>query len=106
KKEIEQYCQQHELKARIDPSNQDTSYTRNYIRKLIVPKLKEKNPSLHITAQELAKNLHEDEVYLHKEAELAFQKVAICNDGSKVRINIAELNHYAVPLQRRIYRLT
>src|SRR5699024_7347406 len=51
--EIEQYCIRHGLTPRIDPSNKDISYTRNYVRKLIVPKLKEKNPNLHNTLQHL-----------------------------------------------------
>lgn len=107
KEEIEQYCTRHKLSARIDPSNEDISYTRNYVRKLIVPKLKEKNESLHITMQQLAETLREDETYLQQEAEKVFKKnVRRDKVAKKVTINRTKLSEYAVPLQRRVYRLT
>ncbi|HZW67841.1 MAG TPA: tRNA lysidine(34) synthetase TilS [Pseudogracilibacillus sp.] len=107
RQEIESYCAQHHLQARIDPSNEDLSYTRNYVRKRIVPSLKEKNPSLHLTIQQLAESLREDEEYLRAEAEALFDKVAKYDrTARKVRLDIASLKAYAVSLQRRIYRLT
>jgi len=105
--EIEQYCQFNDLVPRIDLSNEDISYTRNYIRKLVVPKLKKKNESLHVTMQQLAETLREDEAYLHEEANKAFEKIVRSSeDKRKVTISIATLRQYATSLQRRIYRLT
>lgn len=107
REEIESYCERHRLQARIDPSNEDLSYTRNYVRKRIVPSLKEKNPSLHLTIQQLAESLGEDEEYMRAEAEVVFDRVAKCDRTTKkVTLDIASLKAYAVSLQRRIYRLT
>lgn len=106
KKEVEYYCRQHHLTTRIDPSNQDISYTRNYVRKLIVPKLKEKNPSLHITMQQLSETLRQDEAYIEEQAQIVFERIVQCDTNKKkASINIAQLCQYAIPLQRRIYRL-
>src|SRR5699024_5287063 len=53
KKDIEDYCVTHAIVPKIDPSNKETTYTRNYYRKYVVPKLKEKNENLHMTIQHL-----------------------------------------------------
>src|SRR5699024_10146402 len=42
KNEIESYCTVNNIIPKIDPSNKETTYTRNYYRKYIVPLLKEK----------------------------------------------------------------
>lgn len=47
KEEILEYLQKNSIKYRIDKSNFDDSYTRNNIRKNIVPNLKKLQPSLN-----------------------------------------------------------
>ena len=48
------YCNQHRIIFREDKSNADTKYTRNKIRHLIIPVLKEINPSIETTLNETA----------------------------------------------------
>lgn len=48
------YCDQHQISYREDKSNSDTKYTRNKIRHLIIPVLKEINPSIENTLNETA----------------------------------------------------
>lgn len=108
KAEIEQYCREKQLIPRIDKSNEDISYMRNYVRKRIVPQLKEKNPNLHVTMQQLIESLREDEQYLQQEARNAFEKIARYSEenGKTLALDQTALRAYATPLQRRIYRLT
>jgi tRNA(Ile)-lysidine synthase len=54
RQEIISFCNQHEIVFREDKSNADTKYTRNKIRHLIIPVLKEINPSIEITLNETA----------------------------------------------------
>jgi tRNA(Ile)-lysidine synthase len=54
RKDIEDYCIIHNIKYREDRSNADTKYTRNKIRHLIIPVLKEINPSIETTLSETA----------------------------------------------------
>ncbi len=54
REEIELYARQNEVKYREDKSNADTKYTRNKIRHLVIPVLKEINPSLENTLRETA----------------------------------------------------
>lgn len=107
KAEIEAYCERNNLHYRIDPSNEDTLYTRNYVRQLIVPKLKEKNENLHVTIQRLAESLQEDEDYLRKEAERFFQKIVLLSSHNRsATIEVTHMLSRPVSLQRRIFRLT
>ena len=108
KHEIEQYCKKHKIKPRIDDTNLETYYTRNYFRKYIVPKIKKRHPNVHMTIQQLSETLTEDETYLQKEAEKVFKKVKQRSalTHTKLTLSINELKQFPIPLQRRVYRLT
>jgi len=57
RQDIKNYCTKHNIKYREDKSNADTKYTRNKIRHLIIPVLKEINPSIETTLNETAERL-------------------------------------------------
>lgn len=107
KKEIENYCHKNDIRPRIDSTNQDPYYTRNDIRKSIVPKLKERNSNLHTTMQLLSESLQEDEHYLTSEAKKVVEKVITFDEnGKKASLWISTFKSYPLPLQRRAFRLT
>ncbi len=54
---IEEYCTHYEIVYREDKSNSETKYTRNKIRHLILPVLKEINPSVEIALNDTAERL-------------------------------------------------
>ena len=54
---IEDYCRENNLLYREDKSNAETKYTRNKIRHLIIPLLKEINPSIEYTLNETSEKL-------------------------------------------------
>lgn len=66
---IEEYCSNHDIPYRIDPTNMETEYTRNLYRNNVLPHLKEKNSNIHKTAQLLAETLAEDDRFLWQEAQ-------------------------------------
>jgi len=51
---ISEYRDKHDIDFREDRSNADTKYTRNKIRHLVIPVLKEINPAIEITLNESA----------------------------------------------------
>ena len=51
---IEEYCSKNRIGYREDKSNSETRYTRNKIRHLVIPVLKEINPSIEETLSETA----------------------------------------------------
>lgn len=106
REEIEAYCREYGIKARLDASNEETAYTRNYFRKTIIPLLKEKNPSLHDTMEHLSEAMREDEIFLKKEAEkAAAQVVNFDKNGESARFEIAAFKSFPIALQRRVYHL-
>ncbi|WP_163972103.1 tRNA lysidine(34) synthetase TilS [Oceanobacillus halotolerans] len=106
KLELEAYCKENGITPRIDPSNAKDVYTRNFVRKHILPLLKEKNSSIHITTQRLSESLQEDEQYLNQEAKKMFSHVAeIDQTKCEVLIDIPTYQSYPYALQRRTFHL-
>lgn len=106
KKEIEAYCIKHALYPRIDATNFETVHTRNYYRKHVLPLLKEKNGSIHITAQRLSETLQEDEGYLQKEARKVLEKTVIFDhEKHSAILEINLFKKHDQSLQRRAYHL-
>jgi len=54
---IEEYCRIWQISYREDSSNAETKYTRNKIRNLVLPLLKEINPSIEATLNETTERL-------------------------------------------------
>jgi tRNA(Ile)-lysidine synthase len=72
RQEIELYQQQNKLEYREDSSNANDRYTRNKIRHLLIPLMKEINPSLENTLAEKIELFTEIEnLYEHKAAQQA-----------------------------------
>lgn len=46
KKELEQWCERHNVEYLTDPTNTDTKYTRNYIRHTMMPHVLKINPGI------------------------------------------------------------
>lgn len=107
KAEIETYCTKHHLSPRIDPTNFEAIYTRNKIRQAVLPTIKEINEQAHETIQALSERLQEDESYLIDQAK-TMKKDLLIYDKEQKRwtIDICQYKQYALPLQRRCFRLT
>lgn len=106
KAEIEAYCQQHHVEVRTDLTNFDDIYTRNFYRNHIVPLLKDKNNNIHMTAQHLSETLHEDEMYLQKQAQTVVQEaVQFSSEKRQAEMEINLFKKYDQSLQRRAFHL-
>src|SRR5699024_5467733 len=81
-------------------------YTRNAIRKYVVPHLKRENENLHTTVQRLSESLQEDEQYLTAQAKKVLAETVFLHPTKrKVEIDCARLKAHPLALQRRVYRL-
>lgn len=106
KEEIEAYCAEHGIEARVDATNFETVHTRNYYRKHVLPLLKAKNSNLHITAQHLSETLQEDEAFLQKEAKKVLEQTVKYNPEKHMavmEIKLFKKNDHS--LQRRTFQL-
>ncbi|MFC4558570.1 tRNA lysidine(34) synthetase TilS [Virgibacillus kekensis] len=106
KNEIEMYCRSNGIYPRRDPSNEETTYTRNFFRKRVIPLIKEQNSNIKATVQHLSEALQEDERYLRQEAaRLVETTVNLKNGNKEASFNILEFQTYPHSLQRRAYHL-
>ena len=84
KEEIFNYVKNNNLPYAIDKTNDSDFFTRNRIRKYILPRLKEENKNVHLKFLEFSKTLSETEKYLKKQTEKAISKIYI---DKKIDIN-------------------
>jgi tRNA(Ile)-lysidine synthase len=73
REDIEEYCRVYEIPFVIDDSNYSEDYTRNKIRNNVMPNLKKINPSLEKVFKRTVEQLKEDNIYLQKLADEAFE---------------------------------
>ena len=72
RQEIEAYCQEHNLSYVTDSTNHSDAYTRNRIRRHIMPLLEQENPRLAEGLARMCEILRQDADYLDEQAETAF----------------------------------
>ncbi len=91
---IADYCSQHRIIYREDVSNAGTKYIRNKIRHLVIPVLKEINPSVENTLNETAERLYGINTLLTEYISEIRQKVAEEKD-ELIMFNCSPLKTYA-----------
>lgn len=64
REQVEAYCAENALEYMTDETNSDTAYSRNLIRREIIPLLRRINPSLHSAVGRMSETLREDEALL------------------------------------------
>ena len=78
RQEIEQYCEQYKLEPRIDKTNFENDYTRNKIRNIVIPYIKnEFNPNIIETMDRLSQVATEESNYIEIQVEKIYQKLLI-----------------------------
>lgn len=101
--EIKEYSEKYEVAFREDSSNSDTKYTRNKIRHLIMPVLREINPSFEKTIEETIGRVTDiNEIYSGQIARIR-STVVIENEGSML-VRISELTSLT-PLNTILFEL-
>lgn len=101
KDDLQQYCSQHKLTPRIDPSNEKGIYSRNRFRKHVLPFLKTENPQVQEHFQRFSEELQSDEAFLQELTEKQMNKVMTIRKEGKITLDIKSLIGMPLPLQRR-----
>ncbi len=104
KQEIADYAIEHTIPYREDPSNAENIYTRNRIRKNVVPQLKKENADVSKQFVELSESLQEDQKFL---MELAQEKLnSLVSSINQENVLSAErFRSHASALQKRMVLL-
>lgn len=106
KEAIQSYCEKNAISPRIDPSNEEDMYTRNYFRIHLLPLLKKQNPNLHRSIQKLSESITADTDYLDQQANLVMNEIVhSSNEANQASCSINLLKKYPFALQRRLFHL-
>lgn len=93
------YLRENGIDFIFDSTNDDTVYTRNYIRHEIIPSLERLNPSLHSSVKRASDNLRADAEYLDDSAKRFVDENTVC-DG----ISVAALSSVPAAIATRAVR--
>jgi len=81
RKEIEEYCEINKLDPKIDKSNFDNIYTRNKIRNIIIPQIKDEfNPNIIESLNKLSILARQENDFINRYVEKIIEEELICKD--------------------------
>lgn len=102
RKEIEKYCDENKINPRHDESNDDTTYTRNKIRNIVIPYLeKEFNPNIINTLTRLSDIVKEEQEYMNKETQKAYDEIII-KEEQEICYDLKKFNCKDKTIQKRL----
>ena len=105
REDVEAYCNQHHIEFKEDKTNKTDLYTRNRLRRHVLPMLKKDfNPKAVEAIAQAASQLQEVEQYLIQETQMAYQKV-VSQDLKDYLIQIEPFLSYHPTIQGRVIRM-
>lgn len=106
RREILTYLRAKHLRYRIDPTNHDTTYTRNRIRRRLLPLLeRDFNPAVVDALSGAAELLRDEDAFLDAIARDEYARLEVRSAGAGVELDAAGLGALPPALRRRVLRL-
>lgn len=105
--EIEKYCRENNLDPRYDKSNNENTYTRNKVRNLLIPYIKENfNPNIIETLNRMSELVYEDDMYFNKIVEETYTKILVEKTKEQIVLNLKDFNSLEKVIKSRIILYT
>ena len=105
--EIELYCEENELNPRIDKTNFENIYTRNKIRNMLIPYIKENfNPNILESINRLSNLSKQENEYLEKQTAKAFEKLLIEKKYDEIILDLNGFNSQELVIKNRLVLYT
>lgn len=107
REEIEAYCDDNNLEPKFDKSNKENIYTRNKIRNLLIPYLKDKfNPNIIEAINRLSILSKEENEYLESVVQVEFEKILLDKKENEVILDLKKFNELDKVIRSRIILFT
>lgn len=107
REEIEAYCIEKKLNPRIDKTNFENVYTRNKVRNLLIPYIKENfNPNIIEGINRLSDLSKQENEYLEKIAAEKFEKILIEKKKDEIILNLNQFNLQETVIKSRLVLYT
>lgn len=105
RKDIEDYCKQHELEPRIDSSNLKPVYLRNKVRLELVPYLAEEfNSSIKENLVRMAEIFRVENSFMEKYTAEKYDQLVIESNIQELILDLEGIKDLDLAIQRRIFR--
>lgn len=105
--EIEKYCEEQKLNPRIDQTNFENQYTRNKIRNIVIPYIKQEfNPNIISTLNRLAELVSEEEKYIEKQVMKAYDSLLLEEEAKQIVFDLKRFNAQEKVIKSRLVLYT
>lgn len=106
RQEIEQYCEEQKLDPRIDKTNFENDYTRNKIRNIVIPYIKnEFNPNIIETMDRLSQLATDESNYMELHTKKIYEKLLIEKTENQIILKLKEFNEQEKVIKSRLILL-
>ncbi len=104
KKDIIKYSEEKKLRFKLDKSNLNLKYRRNYVRYKIFPIIEKINPGFKKVLGKLSLILQADEYFIKKRAEYLYNRLSK-NFEDKIAIDFLKFRVLSIAIQREIIKM-
>lgn len=105
--EIEQYCKDNQIDARIDKTNFENIYTRNKIRNIVIPYIKQEfNPNIIQTMDRLSDLVKEEDEYLENTVRNKYKELIIEEKEKEFIMDLKKFNKEEKVIKSRLLLYT
>jgi tRNA(Ile)-lysidine synthase len=107
RQEIEKYCKENNLNPRIDKTNFINDCTRNKVRNIVLPYIKEEfNPNIVETIGRLSDLINEEDIFLQKMTIKIYNEIKMIEKKGYVILNLKEFNKQEMIFKKRLILYT
>ena len=100
--EIEAYADAHAIPYRTDSSNESTEYTRNYLRKAIIPLLSEIHPDVVESLNRISRSMRQLDERIGNELEDRWPSLCSSDDKGRTTLRVSRILSEPAYLQEEI----
>lgn len=105
--EIEQYCKENNIDARIDRTNFENIYTRNKVRNVVIPYIKQEfNPNIIQTVDRLSELVKEEDEYLENTVKNKYKELIIEEQEKQFVMDLKGFNKQEKVIKSRLLLYT
>lgn len=106
RQEIERYCEEQQLEPRIDKTNFENDYTRNKIRNIVIPYIKDEfNPNIIETIDRLSQVATEESDYIDEQTSKIYQDLLIERNQEQIVLKLKKFNEQEKVIKSRMILL-
>lgn len=107
REEVEEYCKINKLNPRYDKTNNESIYTRNKVRNILIPLIKKEfNPNIIDTIDRLSSLAEKENEYFEKITEKTYKELLIKEEKKEIILDLKEFNKQEEVIKSRIVLYT